>query len=492
MGQVSSAAARGPRSRDHHPQLARVFGQADRAGLTWQSGLLAMFLLSVFLMGGGSRSDIASLEFLRPLSVIVLGLGIWSLRLAQFRERRLVFALAFALVALLITQLVPLPPELWQALPGRELVVAIDTATGLDGTWRPLSLSPSATQNALWSLACPGAVLLLGGQMTQRQMLWLVPLLLLVGLASALLGLIQLSGSASGPAYFYRVTHESLAVGLFANRNHQAAFLATLIPLALAWNRLTPVQFRGGSHSHWLSWLPAGAYLTFVLPMILVTGSRSGMVLAGVALAASPLLFWNLDQNSGAGRQGSSQKTQGLRNGLGIVAVLGIVSLTFLLGRALSVERMMGSDPLDDQRARILPTVETMIWDYFPAGSGFGSFDRVFRIYEPGALLDTTYTNQAHNDWLDLALTGGLPAIVLVFLAIVGLAWSAIRAAVSPDIPMRSRLLARVGIIALCLIAAASLTDYPLRLPSLAAYAALMLLWITPREAKSNAEIDVT
>ena len=35
--------------------------------------------------------------------------------------------------------------------------------------------------------------------------------------------------------WFYRITNNGFPVGLFANRNHAAVFLAALLPLATAW-----------------------------------------------------------------------------------------------------------------------------------------------------------------------------------------------------------------------------------------------------------------
>ena len=56
-----------------------------------------------------------------------------------------------------------------------------------------------------------------------------------------------------------------------------------------------------------------------------------------------------------------------------------------------------------------------------PFGSGFGTFVPVFEQFAPRTLLldQNRYVNHAHNDWLELWLTGGVIAIVLTvgFLA---------------------------------------------------------------------------
>src|SRR3546814_18783044 len=45
------------------------------------------------------------------------------------------------------------------------------------------------------------------------------------------LGLAQVIGPRDGPLYLYEITNNGSAVGLFANRNHQAALLACLFPM---------------------------------------------------------------------------------------------------------------------------------------------------------------------------------------------------------------------------------------------------------------------
>ena len=56
-----------------------------------------------------------------------------------------------------------------------------------------------------------------------------------LALASATLGLIQLTMGAGSPLYFYHVTNEDSSVGFFSNANHLALFLAGAIVIALAW-----------------------------------------------------------------------------------------------------------------------------------------------------------------------------------------------------------------------------------------------------------------
>jgi O-antigen ligase len=100
-----------------------------------------------------------------------------------------------------------------------------------------------------------------------------------------------------------------------------------------------------------------------------------------------------------------------------------------------------------------------------------GSFDPVYRSYEPVETLRASYFNQAHNDYLEIWLEAGWPGVALVIATFVWWgrrSWSAWRAGSHPD-----RDLQRAASVALLLIAAHSAGDYPLRTETMAVVFAL-------------------
>jgi hypothetical protein len=161
-----------------------------------------------------------------------------------------------------------------------------------------------------------------------------------------------------------------------------------------------------------------------------------------------------------------------------------IISVTVFLvaiynGRALSINRLVDLDPLADMRYKILPVVYNMINLYWPCGSGVGTFEVVYQISEPDELLFPSYINHVHNDWLETVVTAGLPGIALLTWA--GVSWivaCVICAKVSVRNSRPDRDLAIAGLIGCFLLAGASLTDYPLRTPAMAALSMIMIVWI--------------
>jgi len=446
-----------------------------REGPFWQERkfwILTAWLALVFLLGGGSRSDIQSLIVLRPVSVLVFGYGLVELTSAVVRQSRFVLSLAALWIALPLLQLVPLPPSIWQSLPGREIIVEIDRAAGLGDIWRSMTMTPAATRNALWSSFAPVATLVLAVQLPLHQQVRLVGVVLALGVASAFLGLVQLLGEAQGPLYLYAVTNNGSAVGLFANRNQQALLLASMIPMLFIWARAQ----RGVRQQTVLVGLSAreiGALLAglFLIPLILVTGSRSGMLCAFIGLISLPWL-------SGTGHAGNSEtgKAGPLRTALFLTGLVGLVGLTVWLDRAEAFNRLLASDPATDMRVKVLPTLWTMITTHLPWGSGMGSFEKVYQIYEPNELLSSKYMNHAHNDWLELALTGGVPGLLILAIAILAFGRRLAGVARARDGSLGTQL-ARSSLVVLILIMLASLSDYPLRVPSLVCMAALVAVW---------------
>ncbi len=462
------------RVRRHRFSLRRTIRGAMTSGTSFTGPQLRFLVLGFFLLvcavgGGASRPDVMSLLYLRPAAVLCLaGLllipGPWN-----FGGLRAPLFLLTAFAAVMAMQLVPLPPALWAALPGHAPYVQAAVAAGVHDVWRPISLTPDLTWNSLLALLTPLTILvgMAGIDEDRRRTL----LIFIVGVAclSAFLGIVQLSSSARSPAFLYAVTHRASAVGLFANRNHEAVLLALCLPLLRVWT-LAASPHHGARQFR--LWFAAGMGL-FLVAMILVTGSRAGLVAGALGLiAAFALAPWR-SKPAGEGYWARLPKV------ILWLALIVIVALAILFGRAVAFQRLIRVEDLaHEQRITNMPTMMEMVRDFFPMGSGFGSFDPVFRAYEPDAALRVTYFNHAHNELVELALTGGMAAILVL---IAFLAWWAPKA-LAVFRPFRGRsqstLLARAGVTTTLLLMLGSIVDYPLRTPLLAAIFTIACGWL--------------
>lgn len=445
--------------------------------------VLAVFLVVVFLTGGSSRADISSLMILRPVAVMVLAIGLATLSREHIWRNRWLFILASAVVILVIAHLVPLPPALWQALPGRELVVAIDRLAGIEGIWRPLSLDPRGTWNAFWALTVPLSALVLAAQLDGRDQYRLLVLLIALGLLSALIALLQILGNSNGPLYLYRITNFGQAVGLFANRNHQAVMLATLLPLiaaALIHKRSAASGFLASGKASLAAFILAALFL---VPLILITGSRAGLL---ALLLAIFLSAWVVSQNgrfafigkrSGKNGQNVSLAAMKWISWAMLAGFLGLIALTYYADRSIAIERFLERDTADDMRIKIVPLLIDLARLYSPFGSGIGSFESVFMVHEPDSLLAPQYVNHAHNDFLEIAINAGIPGIVLIVFAGV-LVLAGMRRITQSEGGQSAAGLSRAGFAVLFLFAIASAVDYPVRTPSIQVWVTLAAVWL--------------
>lgn len=418
------------------------------------------FIVLVAFTGGASRYDALQILPLRTVSALFAVTGCYFLASGRGTTERALAYLFLALVMLMAIQLVPLPIQVWSELLGQQMVVELDSVVGLTAEWRPITLAPMRTWNAIGSLIVPCAALTLTFAFTRtsRPLLQAVAAL---GLLNAILGLAQILGGRYTLLYFYEVTNAGGAVGLFANENHAAIFAACSM-LVVAF--LSMRARLAGEARWWQIAYIAAFFLIFFIALI--TGSRAGFVAALGSLMAT-LLMVSMAQRPSRRRRGSGKMRRWLeRNPRAIIlvpfAVLsGLVVIFVALGRAPAFADIFARDPLADLRWSVWPILAEMLSVHWLIGTGFGSFEQVYQVFEPRSLLMAKYLNQAHNDWLQLIIEGGV-AGGLLLVAVIG--WIA-----KNVVTLTGSSLGWVSVIfwatLFAIIGGASLVDYPLRTP---------------------------
>jgi O-antigen ligase len=164
---------------------------------------------------------------------------------------------------------------------------------------------------------------------------------------------------------------------------------------------------------------------------------------------------------------------------IGCIAVVSLTFLTYRLSRAEAIERLFAGASGEDSRTDFWVVSIDLIWKYFPWGSGSGSFVEAFQIVEPARLLDATYLNRAHNDWVETAVTFGLPGIVALAAAAITFAVRSYRLWRCSDGSRRAIAYGRLASVMIAIIAIASATDYPLRTPTMMGVFAICILWLS-------------
>lgn len=423
-------------------------------------GVWLSFIVLVAFTGGASRYDALQILPLRTLSALFAVVACYFLASGRGTTERVPTYLFLALVMLMAIQLVPVPPQVWSELPTRQVVADLNSLVGLTGEWRPVTLSPMRTWNAFGSLIVPCAALTLTFAFTRTSR----PLLQAVaglGVINAMMGLTQIVGGRYSLLYFYEVTNAGGAVGLFANENHAAIFAAcSMLVVAFLSTRA-----RWAGEARW--WQIAYVVAFFLIFLTaLITGSRAGFV-ASIGSLMATLLMVSVARRPSRRRRGAAKMRRWLgRDPRAVILVLfailsALVVIFVASGRAPAFADIFARDPLADLRWSLWPILAEMLSVHWLIGVGFGSFEQAYQVFEPRSLLMAKYINQAHNDWLQLIIEGGVVGGLLLVTVIAWIAKNVVNQTGSS--------LGWVPVIfwasLFTIIGGASLVDYPLRTP---------------------------
>jgi len=274
----------------------------------------------------------------------------------------------------------------------------------------------------------------------------------------------QLTGSSNGPLYLYRITNNGLPVGFFANRNHQGLLVAIGILLS-GYIAATAIVRKSRSSALVLTGA-AGTALLFLL-FLLILGSRAGLLLGGAMMFPTVFMVMRALQIVRKPNSGSLLRDRRFRWGglAAAIVVFLIFAGAYLFSRSLAFDRLVGKELGEDLRAAVVPIVLDLIGRFFPLGSGFGSFEALFMQAEPLDLLSPSYMNHAHNDWLEFVLEGGFAAVAIILVFMGWYFAGLVRVLRAKTAQFNFEKFTAAAIIAA--FAAASVVDYPLRVPLL-------------------------
>ena len=377
--------------------------------------LLGLFLCGVLYRGANTPFVIQILGYgaalVLLLSLFVSLLPIHFRNVAPVRSIAAV-ALVVALLALLISGLVGLihiPLETWLSLPARSYyhdVVAWHQRTHPDLVSLALSLDTVGTTQAVWVAVTALAVCVGTSSLPRPLIMKLLAVFVFLAIVEAVLGLLQFA--LSGPAFLsYSPTPQNRAIGTFINRNHFATWLAMSLPIVLlrTSGAFTFQSTEGSSHSgYWQVWW--GFAVVLIATALLASASRAGSS-AALFVAATTLCVI------------ATRKMPGKSSliPLAIVTTLALLISETILPRFALV---FSDDALRQSsagRAIMYARALDSAKEFFPVGSGLGSFSIAFQRFQPPEL-GGLFIEHVHNDYIQLLFeTGATGVLILALLA---------------------------------------------------------------------------
>jgi hypothetical protein len=260
--------------------------------------------------------------------------------------------------------------------------------------------------------------------------------LLYLGFALSAVAILQYFTSPGKIFWLFDYEYREGAFGPFVNRDHYAAFIELILPMAL---------FEALSERRKML---SGAIMAGTMVASVVAGaSRAGAALVILESAAVLLL---------ASRRSvrSARRVSGVFVALLIACTL---AFTAMVGWTHLWERFKDPDPYRDRREMLSSAVamaRAKVWTGFGLGNFESAYPR-FALFDDGSVVD-----HAHNDWAEWAAVGGLPFLGCL-LAVAF--WS---------IPRLLHSLWGLGVLAVWLH---GLVDFPMQEPALALWTFVLL-----------------
>lgn len=452
--------------------------------------LYSLLLLTAPLYFGANRPVPLLL-----LEILALVLVFYCLRNDTFSEvgnKFKVFVLALFLLP--IVQLVPLPLGLWASMPGHDTYAQAfsATASAVNHSFRPWSIVPSATEYSWLALIPPLAVFLYTLTLPRDKIKTAVNLFIFVVIFEALLGLMQYGAGADSALRlpYDRIVADS--VGTYANRDHLAGLLEMALPLCIAMIFAAIVQ-RGSNRQHTrtlrqkLAMLAAShfnrAIIYFLIAIVVLLGliftrSRTGNMLAMVVIFLAALAF---------------SFRLGGKNAYGLIGVFSAAAafLALEIGMVPILNRFILEDPMADARWILFDDTFSAALAFFPFGSGAGTFVHVFPRFQSTSF-SGTYVNNAHNDYLEWLMEGGIIALALLiaFAVFYVIKWTKLLRQHDWKTTQFIQVGAGIGVFAMMLH---SFLDFNLHIPANQIYFAFLagLFFIESKENQAPANIEL-
>jgi O-antigen ligase len=393
-----------------------------RANYTYYLTGVLLLLVPLFLAG---RAPLG-LTVLQILCVCILTLLLWDgpERLVTPRMHRIALLL---LLLLPLLQLLPVPGQIAEALPGREAHTAarLLAARGGDTGLVAVSLYFRDSLAAWLLLLLPVTTYLAVREFSSRQIQRLLVLVLAGAAFQSVMGLMQFGGGPDSPFYLgMEHAHFGSAVGTYTSRNNYVGYLYLSLMIVLALYMATLGRHRHRNrHQNLrqrLNYLAStqghkalllGAFILLLLLAIVFSRSRAGIGLTILGVVLSTAVF---------ARRIGGDNVYGLTGSIIAIAT----GIAVGIGLTPVLDRFSAMDPLSSGRWTIYEGTLRAIGEFLPLGSGAGTFRATFYTFQSLSQAEFTI-NRAHNDYLEWVYIGGLPAacLIVLFLAIYIMRW---------------------------------------------------------------------
>lgn len=422
---------------------------------------LPAWLWLCLIFGGASQGGAIANMILQGGAACIIAYWLWSDGTLQLqRADHVPLAILAAALLWIIIMFVPMPPSLWQSLPGREFVTRGYRLLDIPPPWLSMALAPDRALRSVLALLAPIVAFFLARRMDDTQVRQMIAGVVVIAALSAALGLAQQATGPQSILRFYSPTNLESPVGLFANTNHFAVFLACSMPLAAAW--VATMKPKKSTRRENL--IGFAIYAALLALLMIVSTSLAGIAFLILSLIGSVYIIW--------GRSVSGRTKLLFLTGVAASVILTAGSLTAIGTGAIGAK----FEDAPNSRGSMTPVTAKAGMEMAPTGSGLGSFAQVYAMYQPDRYTSTTWVNHAHNDYAELFLELGIPGLLLIASFLIWFVRSGFQIwqrRAEPGI-----VIAQTAWLSIALLLLHSLVDYPLRTAAMASLLATAVAFI--------------
>ena len=315
--------------------------------------------------------------------------------------------LLLGLHALVLLQLIPLPPALLAAVsPGSFAFYSNQLLLPPLVSWKPVSVSPPDTLRGLAFLAAFSLLAIavfreLGEGRWRRRLLRTV---VFTGLALTVVALLQAVSSEPRRLYgIWQPRWDWAVFGPYVNRNHFADYLvmAAALSVGFALEALARLRAAWTTRRHGFLLLGEAEGLAFArtagVVMVIVAGLVASQSRGGVSAFALAVLLMPL----------AAPRRRGTALAILLLVALGVLWIG--LGGVLQAFEVRG---IRGSRLELWRDMLPMVQHFPVFGVGWNAFATAYPWYQ--TIWKTEWIGEAHNDYLQALLDGGAVGLALV------------------------------------------------------------------------------
>jgi len=456
--------------------------------------LIAIATLSPLPFGSNRPWAWALLSLLVGLLVIAWAIAAardHSMIRIEWRRSRLIVVPFAILIFWFLIQASGLTPESWHHPLWQDASNALGIS--LAGA---ISLNPEASHMAVMRLLAYGGIFWLAFQFGHnkkraKQTFWAVAI---AGVLYAVYGLsAHLSGSEQ-ILWYAKSAYQDKLTSTFINRNSYATYagITLVVTFALLLAEIRRVlRYSPISSGEFLAFFDAcGPRFYFlvvaagtIFTALLLTQSRGGLLSLMIGIGAFVVV-------SGLRFKKRKKTFAFLPIAIWSALALGSIGAILLISGNGTISRMDAAFSTGNDRIAIYQRTAEAIQDAPVTGMGIGTFKESFSLYRGEAVrfyVDTI--DRAHNTYLELALEGGLPALLLTILLIFYLALLCLLGTIHR---VRNALYPVTGVAITALVGTHALVDFSIQIPAVAVTYLLILGVACAQSWSSQAVPDKT